>query len=375
MLPISARFTPTHRRFLSKPLSPLLHRLLSTQSSSIEYTLSHPIYTVWGANTGVGKTLVSAGLAASILSPPLSSTPTKFIYIKPVQTGFPADSDSHFFYRKFSENFLHRRPQSTVFASNHVLNASIPAAKAVLGCGVEKRGKCDCGFRDLGWPFRLPTILVGDGWLSGISGTISAYESLKLRGYDVVVVLEDHNLVNEVPLFSYLQNRVHMLVLPPVPQDMSNSLVEWFDESQNVFNSLKEIMLSAFLERIQKLHDMPKKAGNIFWWPFTQHKLVPEETITVIDSRCGEYFGVYRVRDHDSITQQFDACASWWTQGTDATLHIELAKDMGYVAARFGHVMFPENVYEPTLECAELLLEGVGKGWASRAFFSDNILG
>lgn len=41
---------------------------------------------------------------------------------------------------------------------------------------------------------------------------------------------------------------------------------------------------------------------------------------------------------------------------------IELARDMGYTAARYGHVMFPENVYEPALRCAELLLEGVGKG-------------
>lgn len=51
---------------------------------------------------------------------------------------------------------------------------------------------------------------------------------------------------------------------------------------------------------------------------------------------------------------------------------IELARDMGYAAARYGHVMFPENVYEPALHCAELLLDGVGKGWASRTFFSDN---
>lgn len=43
-------------------------------------------------------------------------------------------------------------------------------------------------------------------------------------------------------------------------------------------------------------------------------------------------------------------------------LQIELARDMGYAAARYGHVMFPENVYEPALELAELLLEGVGKG-------------
>ncbi|KAL3518311.1 hypothetical protein ACH5RR_020900 [Cinchona calisaya] len=108
------------------------------------------------------------------------------------------------------------------------------------------------------WPFRLPAILVGDGRLGGISGTISAYESLKFRGYDVVaVVFEDHGLVNEVPLSCYLQNgtvvcyhidfaiatsgliaiyfpfyflgyemdlpylRIPVFLLPPVPQDMS----------------------------------------------------------------------------------------------------------------------------------------------------------
>ena len=47
----------------------------------------------------------------------------------------------------------------------------------------------------------------------------------------------------------------------------------------------------------------------------------------------------------------------------------ELARDMGYAAARFGHVMFPENVYEPALECAELLLEGVGERLVFLFFF------
>lgn len=57
-------------------------------------------------------------------------------------------------------------------------------------------------------PFRLPSILVGDGRLGGISGTISAYESLKLRGYDIAaVIFEDHGLMNEVPLLSYFRNR------------------------------------------------------------------------------------------------------------------------------------------------------------------------
>lgn len=63
--------------------------------------------------------------------------------------------------------------------------------------------------------FRLPAVLVGDGRLGGISGTIAAYECLKLRGYDVVaLVLQDHGLVNEVPLLSYLRDRYVTLTLP-----------------------------------------------------------------------------------------------------------------------------------------------------------------
>lgn len=57
-------------------------------------------------------------------------------------------------------------------------------------------------------PLRIPSILVGDGRLGGISGTISAYESLTLRGYDVVaIVLEDHGLQNEVSLMSYVRKK------------------------------------------------------------------------------------------------------------------------------------------------------------------------
>lgn len=48
-----------------------------------------PSYIVWGANTGVGKTLVSAGLAAGAAREGQS-----FAFIKPVQTGFPKDIDA-----------------------------------------------------------------------------------------------------------------------------------------------------------------------------------------------------------------------------------------------------------------------------------------
>lgn len=89
--------------------------------------------------------------------------------------------------------------------------------------------------------------------------------------------------------------RVPVLVLPKIPQDMSNDLMDWFGDSQNIFMSLRDIMLHSYRERVQSLLDMPKKASNIFWWPFTQHKLVPEGRVTVIDSRCGENFTVFKV--------------------------------------------------------------------------------
>ncbi|CAA0837321.1 Bifunctional dethiobiotin synthetase/7-8-diamino-pelargonic acid aminotransferase-mitochondrial [Striga hermonthica] len=453
--------------------------------SAIEYPLTHPIYTIWAANTSLGKTLVSAGLSMSFLSSSSSSAappPTKkrFLYLKPVQTGFPADSDSGFVYRKFSQFFALKPLPFSVYASNCVLKASVSAANQILGSsssggsrngdfGSEFVGKSD-GLQNVHWyeerklqgsesngeaelfpvsevvcktmygwkeavsphlaaekedamvedsevldmlkrclgsgldgtrenvdimcvietaggiaspgpsgslqcdlyrPFRLPAILVGDGRLGGISGTISAYESLKLRGYDVAaVIFEDHGLKNELPLLSYFRNRIPVLVLPPIPKDISDDLMSWFNKSQTIFTSLQEIILSAFQERTQRLHAMPGKACDVFWWPFTQHKLIPEEKVTVIDSRCGENFAVHK--SCNWISPQFDACASWWTQGPDANLQIELARDMGYTAARYGHVMFPENVYEPALELAELLLSGVGKGWASRVYFSDN---
>lgn len=96
-------------------------------------------------------------------------------------------------------------------------------------------------------------------------------------------------------LLLFILSRVPVFVLPPIPQDPSNDLMEWFDESRCVFNSLKDIMLEAYLKRIERFNEMSTRAGDVFWWPFTQHKFVPASTVTVIDSRYGENFSVYKV--------------------------------------------------------------------------------
>lgn len=100
--------------------------------------------------------------------------------------------------------------------------------------------------------------------------------------------------------------------------------MNWFDEALDVFTSLKGIMLSAYLERVRRLREMPKRARKILWWPFTQHKLVPEDTITVIDSRCGENFSVYKVRIVGIlclfIAVLKDSCCMWNFSGYEVRI-------------------------------------------------------
>lgn len=124
----------------------LLPRLYGSVSPEAGIDLMNPTYVVWGSNTGVGKTLVCAGLAASVLSQS-SHGPSSFLYLKPVQTGFPVDSDSRFVCRKVSSLFrrLHGNFPAGLLVSDHVLNASNAAAAELLGGRLEKREETEGG--------------------------------------------------------------------------------------------------------------------------------------------------------------------------------------------------------------------------------------
>lgn len=50
----------------------------------------------------------------------------------------------------------------------------------------------------------------------------------------------------------------------------------------------------------------------------------------------------------------------------------DMSLAIAQAAGRYGHIIFPGNVHEPSLRLAELMLQGPGKGWAKRVFFSDN---
>jgi dethiobiotin synthetase/adenosylmethionine--8-amino-7-oxononanoate aminotransferase len=55
--------------------------------------------------------------------------------------------------------------------------------------GVHSPGPSGTTQADMYIPLRAPSLLVGDSRLGGISQTISAFESLRIRGYNVESVL------------------------------------------------------------------------------------------------------------------------------------------------------------------------------------------
>jgi bifunctional dethiobiotin synthetase / adenosylmethionine---8-amino-7-oxononanoate aminotransferase len=132
--------------------------------------------------------------------------------------------------------------------------------------------------------------------------------------------------------------------------------------------------------RVEELESMPRRTLDTVWWPFVQHGLVKsEQDITVIDSAYGDFFGVHAPSAPESILQapstlkpQFDGSASWWTQAVGhANPRLTLAA--ARAAGRYGHVMFPQATHLPALKLSEKLVrDGPGKGWASRAFISDD---
>ena len=132
--------------------------------------------------------------------------------------------------------------------------------------------------------------------------------------------------------------------------------------------------------RLQELESLPRRSLEHLWWPFVQHGLVKgEKDVTVIDSAYSDFFSVTNkdIFDNSSshgsiLSPQFDGSASWWTQ-TVGHAHPSLTLAAAKASGRYGHVMYPQSVHLPALKLAERLIQnGPGKGWASRAFMSDN---
>lgn len=186
-------------------------------------------------------------------------------------------------------------------------------------------------------PFRIPTILIADSRLGGISTSLASYESLLIRGYtiDAVLLFRDEYYRNHDYLAEHFAKEkdlmVHVVDPPPVrnvedkSQDERN-MEEYYASLCDPSGSNDVIDFSASMhglavppsssvssltskrastpmapvlshlrakheQRISNIASMPARTLASVWWPFVQHKNVSAQNgITVIDSAYGDFF-------------------------------------------------------------------------------------
>jgi dethiobiotin synthetase/adenosylmethionine--8-amino-7-oxononanoate aminotransferase len=361
----------------------------------------HSFY-VFGANTDVGKTVFS-GL---LMKAAFQSGETAH-YLKPVQTGFPQSDDGRWV-QQFSgaascQTFVtfpepispHRCIQEDSSwisdadliarcaewlrsrnASQSPARGGYPPLALIEGAGgvlsPSPSGKLAA---DVYRALRLPVILVGDSRLGGISSTLAAYESLRMRGYEIALLAlfrgEHENA-------AFLRQALADRQMDCSVVELSFSLQEFHkindDQIQSKLQSealgCVQQLRSYYADKVKRIAQIENVARRHFWWPFTQHAIT--EKVTVIDSAFQSAI-VTAEMDQDSLQTRelFDGSASWWTLGVG---HGEprTAAAVGAALGRYGHVLFPEQAHEPAAKLAEILIAELGGGNASRVFYSDN---
>ena len=376
------------------------------------------ILQIWGANTDVGKTIVSTLLCKALSR----RTPDAgLLYLKPVSTGPLVEADdrhlSEFAKGVTSECIVQfRRPVSPHIAARDA--TSVPTDDSIVSLtrqAIER--KAQRGYRnivvetaggvlspgpsgrlqaDLYRPLRLPSILVGDHRLGGISTSISAFESLHLRGYDIdaLPIFDNQTWGN----FNFLQQHFQQheievipLPLPPTRKenavDDRNAMLEYYERATDhgSIRALVDLLTDKHFRRISSLMAMPILAETIVWHPFRQHG-IPQDIIA-IDSAYDDHFqalvtpkndpgppnglGPARNSPTDILAPLFDGSASWWTQGLGHG-NPQLALTAAHAAGRYGHVMFASAIHQPALNVADTLLQTLQNPRLSRVFFTDN---
>lgn len=374
------------------------------------------IYQLFGANTSVGKTVVSTTLCSAIRNRSLEKKDGKnVLFLKPVSTGPMKDSDElhigrhvtgittkclYAFDEPVSPHLAARgrKPPtdseicaaiSTTLADWTKSNSGV--ALVETAGGVLSPGPSGSLQADLYRPLRLPAILVADPRLGGISSTISAYESLFMRGYDVeaIVVFEDGYYRNHEFLSEFAGPKdIPLLALPqpPVPPPLgadAESLGKDKDAMTKFYAGaakdpevlrLLSTLENRHVQRIERLESMAQKAKDVVWYPFTQHHAMTPKDITVIDSAHDDCYQTLKTdtnNETDLLQPSFDGSASWWTQGLGHG-NASLALQAAHTAGRYGHVIFAGTIHEPALSLSELLLKSSQNPRLQKVFFTDN---
>ncbi|TVY80703.1 Bifunctional dethiobiotin synthetase/7,8-diamino-pelargonic acid aminotransferase [Lachnellula suecica] len=372
-------------------------------SSLLRNLKPHQIY---ASNTSVGKTIFSTLLLRAHTHFQPSK---KTFYLKPVSTGPDNEADDCHISRfspatqtkclyQFDEAVsphiaarLSPLSDKTIIkdVQSHLASCAAEGGTLLLETagGVHSPTPSGSSQADLYRPLRLPTCLVADHRLGGISGTISAFESLHIRGYDLdaVCIFQDETYQNYVYLREYFEKKGVKLLAVEQPPERSSKYSEKEDAQMmetyygNVAESgeledLVQLFANKHEQRIERLENMSTKAHSTIWYPFTQHREVSPDTILTIDSASGDFFQAHSKSEQteaEVLKPTFDGSASWWTQGLGHG-NPELSLAAAYAAGRYGHVMFAGTIHEPALKLAQNLLANLHNPRLAKCFFSDN---
>ncbi|KAJ5203846.1 uncharacterized protein N7498_004725 [Penicillium cinerascens] len=364
---------------------------------------------VYGANTDVGKTIVSTVLCNAI-----QKQKQRAAFLKPVSTGALDDADDRHLKRygagtltkclyQFDEPVSPHIAAKQKNISDDDLLASIHKtlsdwarsdvdfALVETAGGVHSPGPNGNSQADLYRPLRLPIVLVADSRLGGISSSVSAYESLLLRGYDIqsVLLFRDEYYQNHEYLRDFFRNKSIPLVSLPAPpakplqldadsqlrdEEAMSSYYQKVSQESEILRLLEEMSVKN-TERIERLDEMADRAHDLIWYPFTQHQGMSAKDITVIDSAHDDYFQTFKssssTKPDSELRPTFDGSASWWTQGLGHG-NPDLSLSAAYAAGRYGHVMFAGAVHEPALSLADRLLKTLDNPRFTKVFYTDN---
>ncbi|KAI0505588.1 bifunctional dethiobiotin synthetase/adenosylmethionine-8-amino-7-oxononanoate aminotransferase [Xylaria bambusicola] len=369
------------------------------------------VYQIYGSNTDVGKTIFTSIFCNA--SSRLWKHET-IAYLKPVSTGPEDEADDNHIGR-FTNGVARRtlyqfsQPVSPHIAANGNVISDERVLKSVYeyaserasagpgwlfietAGGTHSPGPSGTPQADLYAALRCPVVLVGDWKLGGISSTLSAFECLKIRGYDVesIVLFEDEKYGNSDYLKQYFEEQygLPVMALPtPPPLDNGSSkkndhelMLEYYLQASQA-KEVEETLVhldDRFKSRIKALESMTGEAHQKIWYPFTQQKLLQPKDIVPIDSASGSYFQTLVPQSFEKPTgtsllqPSFDGSASWWTQGLGHG-NTSLTLAAAYAAGRYGHVMFAGMIHKPALDLASSMLQIAQNPRLSRVFFSDN---
>jgi bifunctional dethiobiotin synthetase / adenosylmethionine---8-amino-7-oxononanoate aminotransferase len=391
-------------------------------STSLLLSKKSKTHIVFGANTDVGKTVVSTALVqANVLKNHAVN------YVKPLQCG---GSDEGFLKKYVSSGFnsqtlfnwempasphLASRLENKPLSDDQVLRS----LQDYLSHNISKSDSCSTfietaggvlspsaasplntrprhakgkGSVNLAWgwstqadlykPLHLPAILVGDGRLGGISATISALESLITRGYEVhgIILIDDNDVSkhnsNVQALKEYtsrcmalrsgngrslLRSENSIIAMPPLP-DISIPLDGWYadDNVREHANRFDDHLSHEWEIHFDILNGLREKGKGSLWWPFTQHQSHNENKVnaTVIDGAAGDYFSILEKQNDNLERTASFDACSSWW--TQGLGHGEptLGHSAAAAAGKYGHIIFPDVVHEPAAELADRLLNG-----------------